>query len=438
MSEHLSEQQIEQFNRRVLPPAELRAAGIHLATCEACRQRIGEGEQLQEMFAFLKSDLTSTEKTRHLPYEQLADYVDDNLDEVDREIAKSHLEFCRRCVADFENLKKFKAEMADYPAKDYTPIASPTLWERFVALWRSPTYAIPLQLASAAAVAAFFVWIATLSLRNQVADLQTQLSELRKENEGLQQNYRTASSEVEDLKTRLAQLQKPESPVMVALDDGDGGVTLDEQGNLKGLDSLPPSYEQMVKKALTSQRVDISPMLASLIGRAGILRSGSGEGISFALFSPVGTVVETDRPTFRWRQLNGAANYIVTVYDFNFNQVAASGPLTETVWTVPRQLERGGLYTWKVAAFKDGKEIISPLPPAPEAKFKVLDKAMTDELKRAKQTYNNSHLMAGILYTQAGLLDDAEREFQALLDANPKSPIAQKLLRNVKAQRQTK
>jgi hypothetical protein len=56
-------------------------------------------------------------------------------------------------------------------------------------------------------------------------------------------------------------------------------------------------------------------------------------------------------------------------------------------------------------------------------------------LAEAKNASAGSHLTIGLLYAQAGLLDDAERELQALLRANPQSTLAQKLLRSVRAKR---
>jgi hypothetical protein len=179
-------------------------------------------------------------------------------------------------------------------------------------------------------------------------------------------------------------------------------------------------------------------MLAGLIGRAGTLMGGPGEGVAFALLSPVGTVVESDRPTFRWRPLNGAINYSVTIHDSNFNPVATSPSLGGTEWTIPRPLQRGTVYSWQVTALKDGNEITSPTPPAPEAKFKVLEQAKADEIERAKQTSGFSHLVLGILYAQGGLLDEAEREFVALLGVNPNSPVVQKLLHGLQALRRPK
>jgi hypothetical protein len=151
----------------------------------------------------------------------------------------------------------------------------------------------------------------------------------------------------------------------------------------------------------------------------------------------VGTVVETSRPTFRWRPLKGATTYALNVYDSSLKNVATVDRLSAAQWTAARPLKRNEIYTWQVTAVKDGQEISSTVPPAPEAKFKVLGQPRAEEVSVAKKSYPNSHLILGAVYKKAGMLDDAEREFKALLSANPNSPAAQKLLQNVKSLRQT-
>jgi hypothetical protein len=42
----------------------------------------------------------------------------------------------------------------------------------------------------------------------------------------------------------------------------------------------------------------------------------------------------------------------------------------------------------------------------------------------------------GVIYAEAGLLGEAEREFTALLKANPQSSNARKLLQGVRSARQ--
>lgn len=84
---------------------------------------------------------------------------------------------------------------------------------------------------------------------------------------------------------------------------------------------------------------------------------------------------------------------------------------------------------------KDGQEITSPRPPAPQAKFRILDQAKANELAKAKRAYGSSHLTLGLLYTEAGLLKEAEAELRALRRANPDSEVARNLLRQVQTLR---
>lgn len=233
-------------------------------------------------------------------------------------------------------------------------------------------------------------------------------------------------------------IPSPSPVVVVSLDDGGQRVTLDEQGNLAGLGPLSPATQRALKAALTDGRVRTPAALNALAGRSGVLLGGSSEGVAFPLVGPVGTVVRTDRPTLRWRPLAGAQGYTVTLLDADLNPIAISPPLTATGWTVARPLERGQTYVWQVAAQTKGGEVIAPAAPAPEARFKILELAKAAQLRRLEAAHPSSHLARGVSYAQAGLLDDAAREFRALLAANPQSPVARKLLRNVEARRHQK
>ena len=234
----------------------------------------------------------------------------------------------------------------------------------------------------------------------------------------------------------------PEAPVppgaeTLALNDGGGRVTLDAEGNLVGLENLTGDMQRSVKKALSTQRAQVSPALDSLSGRRETLLGDSGPRASFALRSPVGKILNTTRPTFRWRALDGATPYVVSVYDADFNLVASSPKLSETVWKTDVSLKRGATYSWQVSATKDGQEILAPAAPAPQARFQVLDEAGAARLESARRAYADSHLLLGVLYAREGLLAEAEREFRLLLRANPGSPVASNLLRSVQARRRS-
>jgi hypothetical protein len=211
----------------------------------------------------------------------------------------------------------------------------------------------------------------------------------------------------------------------------DSGVkwVLDGQGNLKwtGVVSLSPSVQQGVKDILRRQAVIIQQP-ANIMSHA--LR------ITFKLLSPVSNVT-TDRPTFRWERLPEATKYKVKVVrNSDFKKAAESEWLsvvsdsreTTVEWALPESESLpDGVYYWLVTAeLEDGKQVTSPDQSQRQAMFFV----------HAKQTYAKSDLLLGIFYAQVGLLDDAEREFNMLLSANPKSIVAQKLLESVKALRQ--
>jgi hypothetical protein len=264
--------------------------------------------------------------------------------------------------------------------------------------------------------------------------LQAALDQQRQESEKLKQDIQAVNASVAELQNQLAQLKstQPSSSIVMALNDGAGQVTLDKEGNLTG---APQPFEQLIKQALTTQRVETPRMLAELIGKSSVLMGPADEGHPFALLGPVGTAVMSDRPTFRWRALAGAESYVVRIYDADFNEVAASPRLSETAWTAARSLEHGRTYSWQVTARVGDIEVMSPVRPAPEAKFMILDQTKANELAEAKNASAGSHLTLGALYAQAGLLDDAERELQALLRDNPKSSLAQELLRSVRAKR---
>jgi hypothetical protein len=223
--------------------------------------------------------------------------------------------------------------------------------------------------------------------------------------------------------------------VIAQLSDGGSRVMLDREGKLAGVDRLPPAYQRMVKEVLTDQRLEESSALAGLNRTASSLMGGDEQGNKFLVTEPVGKVMLADRPPFRWSPLTGATGYVVEVYDEKFNLVATSSQLTGNSWTAPQPFKRGGVYPWQVKAIKDGQEFRSPRPPAPQAKFRILDQAKANELAEARRAYASSHLVLALLYAQAGLVDEAEQELRALQKNNPNSAIVRRLLASVQAVR---
>jgi hypothetical protein len=217
------------------------------------------------------------------------------------------------------------------------------------------------------------------------------------------------------------------------LKDGAGVLTLDQQGKLSGAEDLPPAYQNAVRKALATRKIERSSQLQGLTRPPSSLMSSDSQKQEFSVLEPAGSVLMSDQPAFRWSRMEGATAYVVEVYDDQFKLVASSPQLTNLSWTT--SLARGKVYSWQVKASRDGQEITSPRPPTPQAKFRILDQAKANELARAKRAYGSSHLTLGLLYAEAGLLKEAEQELRLVRRANPNSELARALLRQVQALR---
>jgi len=54
-------------------------------------------------------------------------------------------------------------------------------------------------------------------------------------------------------------------------------------------------------------------------------------------------------------------------------------------------------------------------------------------MSKVEKLSGNSHLVRGILFAKAGLLNEAEHEIRALVAANPDSQRARQLLQSIRA-----
>jgi anti-sigma factor RsiW len=447
VTEHLSQHMAGRYHRRELSAAELIFVDDHLSVCEACRAKMEQVNQTDDISIFLFKDFQAEAQKllSHPAYEELDAYASENLSEAECEIVASHLQICSECKEEVQDLLAFKASL-DTEKNSHFAFAAPapsSLFGRLKDWLRLPTYRIAFQVAAACVLVALAISLLVLPFRRQVADLQAQVNQLQYENVEL----KNQSALLADLQAQIETLKQENSALQVlqptsdlpektlALKDAGGTVTLDEKGDLQGLTALSPINQQLIKNALRSGRVVTPTTITEVITKAGPLMSSSSPGVSFALQSPVSTFVQSSRPLFRWRALKGAKSYVVTIYDAAFRVVAKSEDLRQTEWQPPADLDRGVTFRWQVAANVGDQQVKSPVPPAPEARFKVIESAKTEDLQQARQTLVNSHLALGVLYAQAGLLDDAERELQMLTRANPQAIIAKRLLQSVKARR---
>lgn len=444
---HLSTEQLERYRQKALSAEEQLNIGDHLSVCASCRLKVREAIDLDVSASSLRADFETSTLT-HLTYEGFTAYIDGSMESVDREIVESHLDHCSQCSKEMLELKGIDSDLPSLTfikpsvrpqvtANDESARIFQGFRERARLAWRLSAIRIPVQIGGAAALIVLVVWIAGLPLRAQIKELEAQINQARKTNQQLQQEYEISVAETQDLQAQLrastsTALNGRDHDPGIALEDGPVRVRNDNK--IEVLESLPPDYQQAIRTAIETGQVKTPQTIAELARKAEVLMGPSSDGVAFALFSPVGTVTRTATPTFRWQTVEGATSYLVTIFDADYNEIARSPSITTVFWTTPEPFERGRVYLWNVTATKDGKQIKSPLPPAPEARFKVLDKNTLEEISRVRNSYP-THLLTALLYAQAGLFDEAEREMQLLVRENPKSSIAQQLLRSTRSLR---
>lgn len=196
------------------------------------------------------------------------------------------------------------------------------------------------------------------------------------------------------------------------------------------VDGLTEVERARVRDALASRRLSLPGTLQDLIGTRSTLL-GDADEARFELAAPVGTGVLTDRPLLQWAALSGAATYVVTIQDQATGETLNSPILHDHTWSPDASLTRGHTYLWQVARSFNGIETVAPRPPDPPAKFFVVSAADASRLAEIPA----SHIVRGILYANAGLVDDAERELAAVAAQNPNSDVVSRFLAQLRESR---
>ncbi|MBI3653297.1 MAG: zf-HC2 domain-containing protein [Acidobacteria bacterium] len=474
MIDHLSAQLMERFRARQLDSQELQAVAQHLAVCEACRAAIQQSSATNAAIHFLRADLQRQDlASAHLVYEQLAAYVDAALNTAEGAIVKQHLEVCADCANQVRELSLLKENLQSYPNLQpqqaaATTIASspsnaapsiadavslsasvtnrlvkfaPRVWQNGSAFFRSKPMALALTTVLLAILVAGFFMLRSHDQQHSVTAINnsTSPSATYSANQSATPPENNSEAIAPDDSTNSGAPTPPAKPASPDHDHRLKAETPNRQAKnpyaLGASSPLASVYAKAIKQALANQALALPEASRQLIGQRSNLMSNQVDGEAFALLTPVGTVIQNDRPTFRWQALDGATAYTVFVLDSNFQVIVKSAPLTGTSWTAPQALKRGALYAWQVTANQNGKTLTAPTAPLPEARFKILAQANSDELQRLTKERATSHLGLAVIYAHQGLLDEAEDELQMAIKQNQNAATAKKLLHSLKSMR---
>lgn len=427
MTPHLSTLQVQQLSVSALPEDELVAAALHTTECQACHQRFVE--ELKRQRGSVPFNFTLEPefwfRDDHVDFDLLVALADKTLDQETEEIVNIHLKTCDTCREDVRSFLAFRETTAremdiSYARPEYQPThaeAAP-LWQRF----QSP----PVYAAAAILFLAVALLIGVITFNKRSGPLEA--SKQDQTNSATERGPGLSPSPAPEV------ISSPSSTGDSAkvLKDRGGEVTIDKNGRVTGLEEVSEHSRQYIARAALTERIEPAEVLRRLSGEQSGLRGDDNGPKGFRLLYPVRRVITENRPVFRWESLPGVSSYRVYVLDTDGTQVSKSEelPPTQTQWKAP-PLRRGQVFSWVVTALVDGKQVVSPSASAPEMKFAVLSTADTQELNRLRKS--DSHLALGVFYARAGLLNEAESEFESLIKLNPQSELPRKLLQSVRS-----
>ncbi len=465
MTEHVSKSLIAQFLDRSLDVSTLVSISTHLESCVECYEMFRETFKVKRETVTEWSSLSSSDWLReeHLEYEEIIAYVDGPLDGEDREILDEHLKLCGRCRGDLESFVIHRQHIEPELNLRYSPSQKQSERRYFKDLWES--FKIQLKPAYAAYAVLSLISLVSIAilLRNPtespshsdspIAIVTPSISPTVSPKPGSTPSESSKSSGSSGLSSSALPDNNPgktgdrlqpdlensvgaeiknlseSHKLVISLHDGRRQIALYDSGRISGLEDLSDSDRKLVQETLSSGELQRPAILDEFVAGTSVTRSKGADQASFKLISPGQVVISENKPVFKWEPLKGAVGYKVYIASkSNWAGMASPALGSSTLeWIPPTPLRRGETYTWAVTAITEKGDLIAPAPYEPERKFKVLGERDLNALVRLKRQ-TTSHLALGLYYLRSGLISDAEKEFQLLVNENADSAFATKLL----------
>ena len=325
------------------------------------------------------------ESIRHLTQVELEAYLEGRLPPARLTHCRTHLDSCEACRAELEDLRTFRSDLAGFARPE------PARRERGRGRKRR-SLMLPVAAAIAtivvAAISAFLWWGRERPRANKTSVAVT--------------------------------VTKPLAPVPTA------GTQTRDTRLADEIAALPADVRPVVSEAIQRGKLQLPSDLSQIRGRAHTLPGAPEANTGFALLSPFGEAITETRPEFRWQPLAGATRYSVAIVDTGLHPVQRSPALRTTSWRPRRPLRRGQTYLWQVTAtLRGGSKVVAS---APEALLRIIPLKLADELAQFRRGHEESHLVLGALYAQAGLLAESADELRKVAPGDSSYSTAQSLL----------
>jgi hypothetical protein len=157
MSTHLSREQLMKYRNRALLPGELVAIDGHLGKCQDCRRELTDLALSSTSFTAAIREAQSD----HITYEQMDAWVDDEMDQTERELVLSHIGLCKPCARQLKAYESYAPVMSAPITQVVVQPAQPiSLGDKIRAWFQAP------QLAMAAAAVLAIAILGPMVMRN--------------------------------------------------------------------------------------------------------------------------------------------------------------------------------------------------------------------------------------------------------------------------------
>ncbi len=218
-----------------------------------------------------------------------------------------------------------------------------------------------------------------------------------------------------------------ESAPLIRLRDGGRELVVGLDGQPGGLTALPETLREALAQTLRTAKLQIAPEV-EVLGRApGATIPAAETAPSLRVLAPRTTAVPDGTPLLQWTGVPEATGYKIDIVEQTSGALVLSQEVAADAqeWRPIEPLPAGETFAWKVQALRDGAVIAQS---AAAARFEVLGAGRLAEWEEWKRLADGSHLLLGVASARAGLLDEAAREFRLLVEENPDSRLAKKLL----------
>jgi len=185
-----------------------------------------------------------------------------------------------------------------------------------------------------------------------------------------------------------------------------------------------------VARALRTGHLELPQFLSELQPQRQVLMGGP-DAAAAQILSPRGTAVAGLPVEFGWQPLHGDWTYQVRVFTLTGDPVTASPDVVTPHWSCQQDLKAGADYQWQVTAVRGSERVTLPEPSETPPRFRVLDSASAQRLRELANRQQPDHLLLGVEYARAGLLDDARVQLSEASRLAPGRPEILRLLQGL-------